>query len=152
MKKNDFFDLKIFIFHTIFNEKISEIFESLDLENFRDRFSFWPNFFSNKAIIDRLKVLTSLDVPLSIPRRFRASKPWQHHDIAMTTFFLMSRQISIPGLWGGPRAPKAIQNGGFWAYASSKCLEKLENLHFILLLNSGMVFELNSVTQHTNKI
>ena len=32
---------KIFIFHTIFNEKI----EILDLENFRDRFSFWPNFF-----------------------------------------------------------------------------------------------------------
>ena len=87
-----FFDLKIFIFHTISNEKFSNISVS---KIFVDRFSFWPNFLPNQAIIDRLKVLTSLGVPLSIPKRFRASRPWKYRKYTIYINIYGNRQKQL---------------------------------------------------------
>ena len=54
----------------------NENFRKFQIEKFSNfEIFFLTYFFSNKAIIDRLKVLTSLDVPLSIPRRLRSSRP-----------------------------------------------------------------------------
>ena len=101
--KNENFEIIFFLRSKKMKIFIEICMKMLGSKIFVDRFSFWPNFLPDQAITDRLKVLTSLGAPLSIPKRSRASRPCKYHVNSMQIFFTHVLQIPAPGLWGGPR-------------------------------------------------